>query len=783
MEADDGSIREAIRRAQVEASLKLARTAVIGGSVNAVIVAFVLWSSAPRSLVAVWLLTVVGLSLVRLLHARRLERSRYQAIDPGADERFIALIAGLNGAGWGASMVLGGTYATADQFTLLAMLTGGMMGAAVISYGPLPRAAFAYMLLLAVGSIAGWLLSGNPLAVTGTILILCYGLVLSRSISGSEKVFSEKVESELALRESAQTVQLLLNDYEAQSADWLWATDAEGRVIAPNARFAEACGLDRQALRGVALPSLFEAGPECDRLIRLIGERQAFRGLTLHLHIGGEPRWWRLSAQPREDGRMQGFASDVTAEMRAEAKVSYMAHYCGLTDLANRFLFNETLTRALKRLRESETTAVLCLDLDQFKSVNDTLGHPIGDRLLCEVARRVEASVPDHTMVARLGGDEFAVLIEKAHSRDEAEACAARILAALDEPFILDGMQVMSSTSIGIAIAAEGETDPTELMKRADLALYSAKTNGRNRFAHFEAGMDDAARERRDLEMDLRAALVRNEFVLFYQPLVNISTSDVVGYEALIRWQHPARGLVMPASFIPLAEETGLIVQIGEWVIRQATRQLAQWPGDVRISVNLSPAQMRSANLITTVVNALAHADVDPNRLELEITETMLMHDSDANIALLHKLREVGVRIALDDFGTGYSSLNYLRSFPFDKIKIDRCFVESLEDNAESRAIIKAITGLAESLGMETTAEGVETDEQLKALREKGCTQIQGFLISEAVDPALLVEASWIQQPVHTSGPEVVVRLDAAPVETDSASVEVTDDRPQRASN
>ncbi|WP_158453882.1 bifunctional diguanylate cyclase/phosphodiesterase [Novosphingobium sp. MD-1] len=726
---------QALRKAQVEASLKLARTAVIGGIVNAIIVATVLWSSVSHAAIAFWTLLVLGQGLVRILHARRLAKNDYEDLSPSKDGRFIELLASLNGVAWGFSMAIGGFDATPGVFTLLAMLTGGMMGAAVISYGPLPRAAFAYMIPLTIGSIAGWLLSGNPLATTGTLLILCYAAVLSRSIKGTEKVFAEKVAREQALRESAETVQLLLKDYEAQSADWLWSIDREGMILAPTDRFVEASGRDRETLEGHALLSLFDAGHEHERLVEMLRKRQAFRDLTVQITVGDETCWWRLSAQPRAGGRMQGVASDVTAEMRAEARVSYMAHYCGLTDLANRFLFNETLGRAVKRLHEEERTAVLCLDLDQFKSVNDTLGHPIGDRLLCEVARRIEACVQEKAMVARLGGDEFAVLIERVKSPDEVEACAARIIDAVDQPFILDGMQVMTSTSIGIAFATVADSDPTEVMKRADLALYSAKTNGRNRFAHFQIGMDEAARERRDLEMDLRAALVRNEFTLHYQPLVNISSGDVVGYEALIRWQHPTRGLIMPNAFIPLAEETGLIVQVGEWVIRQATAQLALWPADLRISVNLSPAQMRSANLIPTVVNALASAGIDAGRLELEITETVLMQDSEANVSTLYKLREIGVRIALDDFGTGYSSLNYLRSFPFDKIKIDRCFVESLDHNAESRAIIQAITGLAGSLGMDTTAEGVETDAQLQALRDKGCTEIQGFLISQAIDP------------------------------------------------
>ncbi|MBX3594564.1 bifunctional diguanylate cyclase/phosphodiesterase [Sphingomonas sp.] len=655
-------------------------------------------------------------------------------------KRLINIMAFANGLAWGLLMVFGARYIQPLDFALLAMLTGGMMGAAIISYGPLPSAALSYLVPLTVSCVTAWLLSPLPLAFQGVALILCYAAVLTRTILANRDIFVAKVESELALqekanalRESSETVQLLLNDYEAQSADWLWSVDEDGAIAAPCGRFADACGRDVAGLEGVQFISLFDVSTSRDTLARYLDLREGFRDLIVQLTVADEPKWWRLSARTRADGRLHGVASDITVEKRAEAKVSYMAHYCALTDLANRFLFNETLTRSIKRLDEGEVAAVLCLDLDQFKSVNDTLGHPIGDKLLCEVARRIELAACEGAMVARLGGDEFAVLIDKAMGIEEVEACALRIIQTIDQPFVLEGMQVMTSTSIGIAIGLGHETMPADLMKKADLALYSAKANGRNRFAHFEPGMDEVARERRELEMDLRTALAGNEFVLYYQPLVSVQSGDTAGYEALIRWNHPTRGLVMPSAFIPLAEETGLVVQIGEWVLREAVAQLKHWPEDVRVSVNLSPAQMRSANLIPMIVNAVANAGINPDRLELEITETMLMQDSEANIAVLRKLHDFGVRIALDDFGTGYSSLNYLRSFPFDKIKIDRCFVESIEYNAESRAIIRAITELAGKLGMVTTAEGVETPHQFERLRQKGCTQVQGYLFSHPV--------------------------------------------------
>jgi diguanylate cyclase (GGDEF)-like protein len=372
------------------------------------------------------------------------------------------------------------------------------------------------------------------------------------------------------------------------------------------------------------------------------------------------------------------------------------------------------------------------MDLDHFKAVNDTLGHAFGDKLLQAAARRIEDSIGKRAMLARLGGDEFAILLTGARIKD-AEAVAAKVIAAMEQSISLDDHDVVVGVTIGIALAPQDGDDVESLMRNADLALYAAKGMGRNRYVRFEPGMDEAAKERRMLEMDLRGALGKKEMRLHYQPLVDTISSQVTGYEALVRWVHPERGTVMPSQFIPIAEDTGLIVQLGEWVIRQALDDLSGWPDHLTVSINLSPAQMRSPALIGTIVNAIAHARVDPARICLEITETVLMQDSESNIETLHKLRDIGVQIALDDFGTGYSSLNYLRSFPFSKIKIDRCFVSEIDSREDCRAIIRSVVSLANSLGMATSAEGVERIEQVEQLRLEGCGEVQGFLYSKAV--------------------------------------------------
>ena len=378
--------------------------------------------------------------------------------------------------------------------------------------------------------------------------------------------------------------------------------------------------------------------------------------------------------------------------------------------------------------RGGPSLAVLMLDLDRFKEVNDTLGHPAGDTLLQAVATRLRECVRETTLIARLGGDEFAVIEYVTNPVIETTELAERIREALCEPFDLDGHQVTTGTSIGIAIAPRDGVDSDDIMKSADLALYSAKNGGRGSFRFFAPELDLLMRARRTLEREMRDALVNGEFELYYQPFVNAKSGEIIGCEALLRWHHPQRGLVLPAEFIPLAEETGLIVPLGDWVLRTACAEAAKWPAPLKIAVNLSPAQFRSRNLVPSVVGALAASRITPQQLELEVTETVIMHDSEAVFAALDQLHKQGVRIALDDFGTGYSSLSFLQKFPFDKIKIDRSFVSELSGaKEESRLIARAVVRFAVSLGKTTTAEGVEAREQLDVLRAEGCAELQGY--------------------------------------------------------
>jgi len=430
---------------------------------------------------------------------------------------------------------------------------------------------------------------------------------------------------------------------------------------------------------------------------------------------------------------------DITERREAEARIAHMAHHDGLTNLANRALYQERLGEALEGDNAAgQCVAVLCIDLDQFKNVNDSFGHPMGDRLLKQVADRLRSHVHGNNLAARLGGDEFAIILAAA-SPNEVSDFAAEVIRNLSAPYEIDDKEVVVGASVGIALSPGDGANSDELMRNADMALYRAKQDGRGVHRFFEREMDHQAQKRREMELDLRRAFGNGEFELHYQPLIDIACDKISGFEALLRWRHPEKGMISPAEFIPVAEDLGLITLIGEWVLREGCNEAAKWPREIKLAVNLSPVQFRSRNLVQVVISALANSGLSPNRLELEITESVFLEESDANLAILHQLRELGISISMDDFGTGYSSFSYLRSFPFDKIKIDRSFIKDLTKRSDCIAIVRAISGLGRSLNITTVAEGVETVDQLDRLRDEGCDEVQGFLFSGA-KPAAEVE-------------------------------------------
>ena len=701
--------------------------------INAAVMCFVFVGAVNPLAIIAGLVSMLALICHRLwCNAKVPDHYDNSGADLPSIYKHIEINTWLLGSWWALAIGVPLVSITNERQILVGILGAGMMGAGTISFRTLERPARIFVGLCAIGSLAALVSLGTVPAYAACVLLGCYSIILFGAIKRTAAGFVEGKERERALAESTDTIRLLLNDYEQQGSDWLVEIDDLGLIKNPCDQLSMASGRPRETLLDLQFIELLDNSDQRIEFMRLIASKEAFRDHVVSLHVGQEQHWWSITARPNPGARggHRGVVTDVTVQRVAEEKVRYMAHYDSLTGLPNRFLFNERLDHALKH--DENGAGLMYLDLDHFKSINDTLGHPIGDKLLNAVALRLVACVRAGDLIARLGGDEFAILVG-GDNLNAIDQLASRIIEAIGLPFLIDGYEVMTGASIGIAYSPDHGDTPEQLLKNADLALYAAKAEGRGRFIRFENGMDSTAETRRELELDLRSALARDEMRLHYQPLINLSTGEPSGYEALVRWEHHARGNVMPSDFIPLAEETGMVIKIGEWVIRRALAEAATWPEHLSVAVNLSPAQMRSTNLLPTIIHAIGQSGIAPHRLEFEITESVLMNDSEANIAVLHRLSALGIRIALDDFGTGYSSLNYLRSFPFNKIKIDRCFISEIDTREDCRAIVRSVVSLANSLGMTTTAEGVERQAQLDTLRLEGCTEVQGFLFSKAV--------------------------------------------------
>ena len=535
----------------------------------------------------------------------------------------------------------------------------------------------------------------------------------------------------------------------------------DGRLLVTNQRFGQ---MFVTPIPGATLDDILGD----DRLAALRGiDHGAVGSFSCPLDDG---RVIAVSHRPVAGGGWVATYEDVTERHAADAKLAHMARHDALTGLPNRLMLSEHMPGALAHARRYGGLALLYLDLDRFKAVNDALGHAAGDALLRAVAQRLRDCTRETDLIVRLGGDEFVIVQEHSSQPADSASLAQRLIETLSAPYEIEQQRVTIGTSIGIALSEGCSSDGGTLLKCADLALYRAKADGRGTFCYFESEMDEAVQTRRMLELDLRQALANDEFEVFYQPLVVASSCEISGFEALLRWRHPARGLISPAVFIPLAEDLGLITAMGEWTLRQACADAAGWPETLKVAVNLSPIQFRGQTLVSHVANALALSGLPASRLELEITESMLLQDDDRVLATLHELHGLGARIAMDDFGTGYSSLSYLRRFPFDKIKIDQSFVRSMIQHEDSRAIIRAIIGLGRSLGMTINAEGVETPDQLAALQAEGCGELQGFLFSqpepaEKIAKLLRTRPKFESAVPATSDPQsgiVILMLDTA---------------------
>ncbi len=726
--------RSAVSAARRRAFHALAPLAAVYSLLNAVVLTIAFWNEPAMPLAVVWCYTSAVLIFIRLREARRPEGEIDGRIEDGRIVRYTLF----SGALWGAIIAALIASSGPGQDLLLGLFTAAILCVGALLHSSFPVASLGYSLLIGAGASFGILVDNHAWSVNAVILIVAGIMALQRFAAATSAADTRRHLATFAMQEAKDTVDLLLHDFEAHSADWLWRADAHGRLARPSQRFADAANLPIDVLEGGSLFALF--APESARHLQdLLHQRKSFRDEVLRVSIGGRDGWWTMSGQPTADGGWRGVCSDITRSRDAEARIAYVTEYDSLTDLPNRAMLIRQLEIAQQAIESNqEGFALFVIDMDNFKALNDTQGHPVGDAYLKVVAGRLRDSVGEGAFLSRLGGDEFAVL-RRDITADEAGELADLIVDALLAPVSLNGREILASGSVGVALAPDHGADPAVLMKNAELALYRAKAQGRGCARFFEPGMEEDARVRADLETDLRSALAAESMDVYFQPLVNTRTHRVSGYETLLRWNRPGHGLVSPALFISCAEETGVIVPLGEWVIRKAIAEAAQWKDDVTVAVNLSPAQMKNPSLLSTVVSALAASQLHPSRLEIEIVESVLMDETEHNIRTLHALRELGVKIALDDFGTGYSSLSYLRAFPFDKIKIDQRFVRDIDTSVENQAIVRAVISLARDLGMRVTAEGVENEQQASMLAALGCTEVQGYLYSRPI-PASEIE-------------------------------------------
>ena len=659
---------------------------------------------------------------------------------------------------WSAVPVFFCTHAPAGTTAGLGLTLAVLMATAALAMAPLALATLVFLGYLGVAMVVQLAFAGSLAAAVG--LMLFTGLLMAACIHRARALVMIRA-GEIVLDDRDETVSLLLGELGGAGADWLWETDATRRVVKASPRFAFACGLDPVSINGMPLLQVL-AGPcwetgEFDTGLRTLAERlkrrESFRDLRLPVQIGGEDRWWDMAASPRFDdhGEFYGFrgvGSDVTEQRASADKINRMARFDTLTGLPNRLMVNETLVKAMADAdRWGGRYAFMMLDLDRFKTVNDTLGHPVGDRLLGRVSERIHQLMGVNETCGRLGGDEFAVVVRDANDPAAVEHLAERIIASLSRPYEIDAHTLHIGASIGLAMGPRDGRTADMLIRSADLALYRAKDAGRGVFRRYEPELHVQAEERRVLEMALRNAIENGEMHLVYQPIVATDSEMPCGFEALLRWTSPEFGSVSPTKFIPLAEETRLIGPIGAWVIRTACEEAARWPSDMRIAVNVSADQLRNPSFVTTIASALASSGVSPERLELEVTEGMFMHEGLGATQILDRVAELGVRLSLDDFGTGQSSLGYLSRTRFTSLKIDRDFVRDTASGVrEAVAIVRAGIALATSLGMTTTAEGVETEAELRVLHDLGCTKAQGFYFGRpmsAEDARALANRRW----------------------------------------
>lgn len=708
---------------------------------NALVAAFVASVFAP--LIGIYIVASWAAVLAYVLYRTR--KTDMLLVDPGVRvgpatlERWQNLHALAGGGCWVAAMLLFPWLSGGAQHLTMLLIMLVLMISSTFVFSTSPLSVLIYIAVIGLGAMVSLAAIAEWQAMGGVILFTIASLVATIEVRTH---FVKARLAEAAVGEKDAVVSLLLREFEENEADWLWEVDPARRLRSVSPRFAFALGRVQSEVEGKPLLEMIAGSrwssgrfpASLHDLAERLKNRESFSNMLVQVSILGEERWWELSGTPMRDeqGRFTGFrgvGSDVTEQRKSSEKIAYLARFDTLTQLPNRLQVTEALGEALRYAAQWRTRcALLMVDLDRFKAVNDSLGHMIGDKLLAQVSARLQSLMGDNQMCGRLGGDEFAIVIRDASSPGEVGELAQRVIHHLSEPYLVDHHTLYVGASVGSAEGPRDGASVEEVMRNADLALYRAKDGGGGEHCRFEPVLHASAEERRQLEVALRNALARNEMVLHYQPVVDARTEGVVSFEALVRWNSADHGFVSPGKFIPLAEDTRLIVPIGQWVMRKACEEARNWPDHVKVNVNVSPEQLIEPGFHDDVVQALAATGLRPERLEIEVTESIFLRDASVARNALEQVMALGCSVALDDFGTGYSSLGYLRKLKFSTIKVDRTFVQgAAQGSAESLAIINAVVAMAKSLQMTTTAEGVETIEEAQLIRSLGCDKIQGF--------------------------------------------------------
>lgn len=727
-----------LRGLQYSALAKLAFYRVFSHAVLAMFVAQIYTKSVGLLGVVVWM------ALLATVHARGI---KFDLTLADADRRRItraefsrqSMTAVMSAIVWAGAVIIFPFFGSPGDLMAMLLIVALLISGSVFFYTAAPIGILYFIAIVGSGAVLQLVLAGHWFAAVAMLLFAVAAAIGALEV-GRTYLAARLAEAELA--EKDEVVSLLLREFEENEADWLWEVDPAKRLRSVSPRFAFALGRSQADVEGKPLLEMiagkgWESGKlpvSLHDLAERLKNRENFSNALVQVSILGEERWWELSGTPMRDehGRFTGFrgvGSDVTEQRKSSEKIAYLARYDTLTQLPNRLQLTEALAEALRYAVQWRTRcALLMVDLDRFKSVNDSLGHLTGDKLLAQVSARLQSLMGENQMCGRLGGDEFAIVIRDASAPGVVRELAERVIERLSEPYQVDQHTLYVGASVGSAEGPRDGNSVEELMRNADLALYRAKDEGGGEHRRFEPVLHASAEERRQLEVALRSALGRDEMVLHYQPVVDARSESVVSFEALVRWNSADHGFVSPGKFIPLAEDTRLIVPIGKWVMRKACEEARNWPEDVKVNVNVSPEQLLEPGFHADVVEALAASGLRPERLEVEVTESIFLRDASVARNALEQVMALGCSVALDDFGTGYSSLGYLRKLRFSTIKVDRTFVQgAAQGSAESLAIINAVVAMAKSLDMTTTAEGVETSEEAELIRNLGCDKIQGY--------------------------------------------------------